>query len=67
MANTPFEPRVGDKISLVCVEDNCNYAESCGKCFFQRYDCLFVVCNPRDRVDGKSVHFEEIKVEDNNL
>lgn len=63
MAYTRLEPRVGEKISLVCVGDDCSYASSCGKCFFQQYDCLFMVCNPREREDRKSVHFERVELD----
>ena len=62
-----FESRVGDVLSIMCVEDDGSFDESCAKCYFRNLDCDFIACSPEFRKDGKSVHFEEIKVDDKNL
>lgn len=58
-----FEPRVGEVLRIMCVEDDGSYDESCAKCFFN-CDCDLIVCSPEFRRDGKSVHFECVKLDE---
>lgn len=66
MAYTQLELRVGETMCVKCVEDDGSFLGSCSKCCLSLFDCRLMDCSPYSRRGGKSVHFEEIKVEDKN-
>lgn len=70
MANKRITPMVGERISFVCVEDDGSFQNSCAKCIFSpcyRCDDKWFPCSPYSRLDGCSVHYERVEIEDKNL
>ena len=53
-------------VLVKCVQDDDTDLEGCRKCVFYDYLCREMYCNGSARLDGVSVHFERVELEQHN-